>query len=113
MTFFSQSQNFSSQDFQDDQGDICEQKKYWKNVKSVLAVHCSRRKTLFDDESITHLFSYLKLASFKLNQQGDLTERKVWVKPKNLTRWFKKIFTQMEKILRTFLSKSQHIKFHS
>nr|XP_047123502.1 uncharacterized protein LOC124806533 isoform X1 [Hydra vulgaris] len=53
-------------------GDICKGKSYWKNMESVLAVLRSRSRTLINDESITHPFSYLDLASFKLNQQGNL-----------------------------------------
>ncbi|XP_047143719.1 uncharacterized protein LOC105848346 isoform X1 [Hydra vulgaris] len=77
------------------QGDIGKGKSYWKNMESVLAVLRLRRRTLINDESITHPFSYLDLASFKLNQQGYLIERKVWVRPKS-SQWFNEIFTQME-----------------
>ncbi|XP_065680298.1 uncharacterized protein LOC105847669 isoform X2 [Hydra vulgaris] len=76
-------------------GDIGKGKSYWKNMESVLAVLRLRRRTLINDESITHPFSYLDLASFKLNQQGYLIERKVWVRPKS-SQWFNEIFTQME-----------------
>ncbi|XP_047143531.1 uncharacterized protein LOC105848991 isoform X2 [Hydra vulgaris] len=76
-------------------GDIGKGKSYWKNMESVLAVLRLRRRTLINDESITHPFSYLNLASFKLNQQGYLIERKVWVRPKS-SQWFNEIFTQME-----------------
>ncbi|XP_012554397.2 uncharacterized protein LOC105843500 isoform X3 [Hydra vulgaris] len=76
-------------------GDIGKGKSYWKNMESVLAVLQLRRRTLINDESITHPFSYLDLASFKLNQQGYLIERKVWVRPKS-SQWFNEIFTQME-----------------
>ncbi|XP_004209397.2 uncharacterized protein LOC101238054 isoform X2 [Hydra vulgaris] len=58
-------------------GDICKGKSYWKNMESVLYVLRSRSRTLINDESITHPSSYLDLASFKLNQQGYLIERKV------------------------------------
>ena len=64
------------------QEDICEGKSYWKNMENIF-------------ESITRPLSYLNLAPLKLNQQGDLIERKVWVKTKN-SQWFNKIFTQME-----------------
>ncbi|XP_012565238.2 uncharacterized protein LOC105849411 [Hydra vulgaris] len=76
-------------------GNICKGKSYWKNMESVLAVLRSRNRTLINYESITHPFSYLDLASFKLNQQGYLIERKVWVRPKS-SQCFNEIFTQME-----------------
>ncbi|XP_047143521.2 uncharacterized protein LOC105848670 isoform X3 [Hydra vulgaris] len=76
-------------------GDIGKGRSYWKNMESDLAVLRLRRRTLINDESITHPFSYLDLASFKLNQQGYLIERKVWVRPKS-SQWFNEIFTQME-----------------